>query len=51
MKVTDHAKSDMHQKAMMLLKKETSTDIRDYAPIARCMLTMDRVAEESIQKN
>ena len=41
---TDHAKSDMHQRAILLLKKETSTDIRDYAPIARSMFTMDRVA-------
>ena len=47
---TDHAKSDMHQRAMLQLRKETSTDIRDYAPIARCMFTMDRVAEETIKR-
>ena len=38
----DHAKSDMHKRAMLLLKKEQSTDVRDYAPIARSIYRMDQ---------
>ena len=46
----DHAKSDMHKRAMLLLKKEQSTDVRDYAPIARSIYRMDQSAEDSIKK-
>ena len=31
----DHAKTDMHERAMVLLKKEQSQNIRDYSPLAR----------------
>lgn len=47
---TDHAKTDMHQRAMILLKKETATDIREYAPIARSLFTMDKEVEGTVKK-
>ena len=31
----DHARSDMHERAMRLLKKEQSSNVFEYAPIAR----------------
>ena len=46
----DHAKSNIHKRAMLLLKKEQSTDVRDYAPIARSIYRMDQSAEDSIKK-
>ncbi len=34
--VKDHAATDMHAYAMLLLKKQQSSSIVDYAPIAKC---------------
>ena len=47
---TDHAKTDMHHRAMTLLKRETATDVRSYAPIARSLYHMDKVTEETLKK-
>ena len=34
----------------MLLKRETATDVRSYAPIARSLHHMDKVTEETLKK-
>ena len=48
---TDHAKSDMHQRAMTLLKKETATDVREYATIAKSLFSViDPAVEGTIKK-
>ena len=44
----DNAKSDVHGRAMILLRKGHSTDIREYAPIARSLYSMDESAEKKI---
>ena len=46
----DHAKSDMHERAMLQLKKEQSTDVRDYAPIAKSLYRMDSSAEKKVMR-
>ena len=46
----DHAKTDMHQRAMLLLKKGASTDVREYAPIAKSLLSMDEAAKTVIKR-
>ena len=43
----DHAKSDMHGRAMELLRREQSTSLTDYSPIARAFYRMD----ESVEKH
>ncbi len=48
--VKDHAKSDMHEKAMILLKKEHSSDVREYAPIARSLHKLDQSAQDKLEK-
>ena len=35
----DHAASDMHAQAMLLLKKQSSSDVTEYAPIAKALHT------------
>ena len=45
----DHAASDMHARAMLLLKKAQSTDARDYAPIAKALHTMDSSMEQQMK--
>ena len=35
--VKDHATTDMHIRAMHLLKKQLSSSVIEYAPIARCL--------------
>ena len=42
--VKDHAAADMHAYAMQLLKKQQSSSVIDYAPIAKCLAetSMDR---------
>ena len=40
----NHAKNDMHERAMLLLRKEQSSDVCDYAPIARAFYRMERKA-------
>ena len=41
----DHAASDMHARAMLLLKKQSSSDVTEYAPIAKALHTLDSDAE------
>ena len=37
----DHAATDMHQHAMILFHKSRSSDVAEYAPIARALSTLD----------
>ena len=46
----DHARSDMHQRAILLLKKASAKDITDYAPIARAFSSIDSSTEERVKK-
>ena len=34
---TDHAATDMHKRAMLLSKKQSSSDVTEYAPIANAL--------------
>ena len=45
----DHAASDMHARAMLLLKKQTSSDVTEYAPIAKGLHTLDSDAEGKLK--
>ena len=47
---TIHAKTDKHEMAMALLKRETTFDIQEYAQIARSLLSMDSVVEDSLER-
>ena len=40
----------MHERAMLLLKREQSTNGYDYAPIARVLCRIDEVAEAKIRR-
>ena len=42
----DHAKSDMHQQAMLLYRKSQSHDITEYAPIAKALSSLDAGSEK-----
>ena len=46
----DHAGSDMHERAMLLFRKEQSSDVCDYAyaPIARAFYTMDQQVQKTM---
>ena len=44
----DHAGSDMHERAMLLLRKEQSSDVCDYAPISRAFYTMDQQVQKTM---
>ena len=46
----DHASSDMHARAMILLKKDRGVDVREYALIARALSTMDEASSEKMKK-
>lgn len=46
----DHAKSDMHQRAMLLLRKASAVAVTDYSPIARAFSSIDSATEERIKK-
>ena len=46
----DHARSDMHQREMLLLKKVSAKDITHYAPIARAFSSIDSPTEERVKK-
>ena len=41
----DHAKSDMHGRAMHLLRKEQCTSVTDYLPVAQALYRMDQTVE------
>ena len=42
--------TDMHARAMLLLKREQSTNVCDYSPIARSLFGMDQEAEAKIKR-
>ena len=50
--VKDHAATDMHARAMLLLKKQQSSNVVEYAPIARCFAhaSIDEATREKIKK-
>ena len=48
--VKDHAASETHARAMLLLKKKRSSDIREYAPIAKALHTMDTESQLKVKR-
>ena len=50
--VKDHAGTDMHARAMILYKKQRSTNVCDYAPIAKSLsqVSMDATARERTKR-
>ena len=46
----DHAVSDMHGQAMLLLKKQSSSDVTEYAPIAKALRSLDFDAEGKLKR-
>ena len=46
----DQASSEMHSRAMLLLKKEQSTDICDYATIAKALHVMDSGSQQTVKQ-
>ena len=46
----EHAETEMHKRAMVLYKKQHSTNVCDYAPIARSLLQplMDEATKEEV---
>ena len=45
----DHTASDMHARAMLLLKKQSSSDVTEYTPIAKALHTLDSDAEGKLK--
>ncbi len=45
-----HAASAMHSRAMLLLKKKQSGDIREYAPIAKALHSMDSSPQQTVKR-
>ncbi len=50
--VKDHAATDMHARAMLLFKKQQSSNVVEYAPIARCFAqaSMDEATREKTKR-
>lgn len=46
----DHAASDMHTRAMLLIWKGSSSSVVDYAPIAKDLHTLDPVTFATVSK-
>ena len=48
----EHASTEMHKRAMILYKKEHSTNVCDYAPIARALLlpSMDELTRARLKR-
>ena len=46
----DHASSEMHSRTMLLLKKAQSTDVCEYAPIAKALHVMDSASQQAVKK-
>jgi hypothetical protein len=46
----DHAASDMHARAMLLLRKDSSASVADYAPIAKALHKLDQASEAILCK-
>ena len=48
--VKDHASSDMHSRAMLLLKKASLSSVLDYYPIAKALHKLDAATEAMLSK-
>ena len=46
----DHAASEMHKRSMMLLSKSRSSDVTQYAPIAKALSTLDPDTERKLRR-
>ena len=48
----EHAETEMHKRAMALYRKQHSTNVCDYAPIAKCLLqpSMDEVTRVKLKR-
>jgi hypothetical protein len=46
----DHAASSMHVRAMSMLKKQQGSDVTEYAPIAKALLTMDQSTQVILKR-
>ena len=46
----DHAATDMHKRAMLLFKKQSSADVTEYAPIAKALYKLDTDAELKVKR-
>ena len=46
----DHAATNMNARAMLLLKKQNSSDVTEYAPIAKALHTLDADAKSKIKR-
>ena len=46
----DHARSDMHQRAMLLFRKSQTSDVTEYAPIAKALATLDATSEKRLKR-
>ena len=46
----DHAATDMHKRAMLLFKKQSSTDVTENAPIAKALYNFDTDAELKVKR-
>ena len=46
----DHASSEMHLRAMLLLKKQQSTDVRANTPIARALHVLDSALQQTVER-
>ena len=48
--IKDHAVSNMHIRAMSLLKQERVVDLHKYAPIAKALSSIDEFTHKAVQK-
>ena len=46
----DHAATKMHKRAMLLYKKQHSSDITEYSPVARALYNLDAESETIIKR-
>ena len=46
----DHAATDMHKRAMVLFHKSRSSDVTEYAPIAKALSTLDADTETKLKR-
>ena len=44
--VKDHSRTDMHQMAMCLYNEYRAEDVRDYAPIAKALCTLNKKSRD-----
>ena len=47
----DHAATDMHKRAMLLSKKQSSSDVTEYAPIANALHNLDGDAALKVKRS